>query len=355
MPSRRVSIPLDWRWIGSSGRWRPSGMNRPPYKEEGILGPGGRKFIGLGGRARGGGRPRVVALNVDFGELADEIEELGNTTTNDEPTGGGGSGGGDGWNGGEGSSGGDEASSDEPPPSAPAASPTPSTRCARRSALIRSCPRAGGAGRDQARRAEWQRAGRLLVDRQRARQLQFAVVVALRTASSRPVGRPGSLGRLLEGAKRHNRGRDLEVVNAILARDLIESKLQWVPNEQAPNGANLTFKARPSGRAIQQIGGTGAPGTGLPPQTQRELRDAQRRSEVHRERGRRVQRDHEVHGAVPAVASAAARCGRSRSPASQARWRRRSAGVDVWAVRHSSVAFRLPSGHTAPDLVMEDA
>ena len=110
-------------------------------------------------------------------------------------------------------------------------------------------------------------------------QLQFAVEVGPQDGAFPPSQvDPGSLGRLLEGAKRHDRGRDLEVVNAILAPDLIESKLQWVLNEQAPNGANLTFKAHPSGRAIQQIGGTGAPGTGLPPQTQRELRDAQRRS-----------------------------------------------------------------------------
>ncbi|MGH2961835.1 MAG: hypothetical protein ACRDL3_06545, partial [Solirubrobacterales bacterium] len=53
----------------------PSGMPRPPYKDEGILGPGGRKFVaalltvavlvGVG----------LAALEVDFGELADEIEE----------------------------------------------------------------------------------------------------------------------------------------------------------------------------------------------------------------------------------------------------------------------------------------
>ena len=45
-------------------------MDRPPYKEEGILGHGGRKFIAwviaLGVVAGLG----VAALNVDFGEIA---------------------------------------------------------------------------------------------------------------------------------------------------------------------------------------------------------------------------------------------------------------------------------------------
>lgn len=256
-------------------------MNRPPYKEEGILGPGGRKFIawvvalavvvGLG----------VAALNVDFGEIADEIEELGETTTNDEPTGGGGSGGGDRSDGGGGSSGGDDASSDEPPPLSTGglahALDALREEVGSNPDLLRVMAALDGIELDV--RSGNEPVGYRWIDG-RLTELQFVVVVGPQDGEF-PASRvdPGSLGRLLEGAKRHDRGRDLEVVNAILAPDLIESKLQWVLNEEAPNGANLTFKARPSGRAIQQIGGTGAPGTGLPPQMQRELRDAQRRSE----------------------------------------------------------------------------
>jgi len=111
-------------------------------------------------------------------------------------------------------------------------------------------------------------------------ELQFVVVVGPKEgAYAASEVDPASLGRLLKGAERHDRGRNLEVVNATLERDLIERKLAWVLNEQAPNGANLTFRARPSGRGIQQIGGTGAPGTGLPAETQRQLRDAQQRAE----------------------------------------------------------------------------
>jgi hypothetical protein len=256
-------------------------MNRPPYKDEGIFGPGGRKFIAwfvaLGVVAGIG----VAALNVDFGELADELEELGQTT-NDEPTGGGGSGGGDGSESrGDGSAGGDEASADEPPPLSTGGlanaldalrkevGPNPE--------LLRVLAAPDGIELDVPSSNE--PVGYRWIDGELT-ELQFVVVVG-RQDGEFPASQvdPGSLGRLLEGARRHDRGRDLEVVNAILAPDLIKSKLQWVLNEEAPNGANLTFRARPSGRAIQQIGGTGAPGTGLPPQTQRALRDAQRRSE----------------------------------------------------------------------------
>jgi hypothetical protein len=257
-------------------------MNRPPYKDEGILGPGGRKFIAwvvaLGVVAGIG----VAALNVDFGELADELEELGQRTANDEPTGGSGSGSGDGSeSSGGGSTGSDEASSDEPPPLSSGGlahaldalreevGPNPE--------LLRVLAAPDGIELDV--RSGGEPVGYRWIDGELT-ELQFVVVVGAQDGEF-PASQvdPGSLGRLLEGAKRHDRGRDLEVVNAILAPDLIKSKLQWVLNEQAPNGANLTFKARPSGRAIQQIGGTGAPGTGLPPQTQRALRDAQRRSE----------------------------------------------------------------------------
>jgi hypothetical protein len=254
----------------------PSGMDRPPYKDEGILGPGGRKFIawvvalavvvGLG----------VVALNVDFGEIADEIEELGQTTTNDEPTGG------DRSDGGSGSSGGDEASSNKPPPPLSTGGLAHALDALREEVgpnpdLLRVLAAPDGIELDV--RSGNEPVGYRWIDGELTK-LQFVVVVGPQDGEF-PASQvdPASLGRLLEGAKRHDRGRNLEVVNAILAPDLIESKLQWVLNEEAPNGANLTFKARPSGRAIQQIGGTGAPGTGLPPQTQRELRDAQRGSE----------------------------------------------------------------------------
>jgi hypothetical protein len=107
-------------------------MPRPPYKDEGIFGPGGAKFVAavlaiavLAGIA-------VLALNVDFGELADELETTDEQTT-EQPVGSGAP-----------AAEGDGGRRTRRPPrhrrqrSAPAGSPPVSTRCARTSAGTRT-------------------------------------------------------------------------------------------------------------------------------------------------------------------------------------------------------------------------
>ena len=281
-------------------------MNRPPYKEEGILGPGGRKFIawvvalavvvGLG----------VVALNVDFGELADEIEELGNTTTNDEPTGGGGSGGGDG-------SGGRGVTRRAPTSrrrSAPAGSPTRSTRCARRSARIRSCSACWRrrTGSSSTCRVVTSRSATWWIDG----ELKTAPVRRRGRPSGRRVpglpGRPGLAGSPAGGSeaprpRTRSRGRQRDPragpdrVEAAMGAQRAGAERREPDLQGAP--------VRPRDPADRRHGRArhGAPASDT-------ARTARRTAsqQVHRERGRRVQRDHSVHGAVPAVASASARC-----------------------------------------------
>jgi hypothetical protein len=91
--------------------------------------------------------------------------------------------------------------------------------------------------------------------------------------------KPGSLERLLRGAKRRSGGRKLEVVNATLEHNLIQPGLRWQLNATAPNGSNLTFRAPPNGRGVEKIGGTGPPGAGLPPAARDQIKQAQRRAD----------------------------------------------------------------------------
>jgi hypothetical protein len=243
-------------------------MPRAAYEDEGIFGPGGRKFIGALVALAVVAAIAIAALSIDFGDLADELDD-------ESPPG---------------KEQGEPRTADPGP--APAALSTGGLAHAMSAlreevdtapVMLRVLAEPDGIELDV--QGENQPVGYRWSDGELTELKSVIVVGPMDAAFPASEVEPASLGRLLEGAKRHDRGRDLEIVNATLERDMIEGKLRWVLNEQAPNGANLTFKARPSGRAIQQIGGTGAPGTGLPPGTQRQLRDAQARAECFQEAG----------------------------------------------------------------------
>jgi hypothetical protein len=248
-------------------------MPRPPYRDEGILGPGGRKFIAavlalavLSGIA-------IAALSVDFGGLADQLEEA-TTTTTEQGT--------------EGQSSKEDASAAAEPAALSTGALAHALTALRDEVrpnpdLLRVLADPDGIELDV--EGGGQPVGYRWSDGELT-ELQFVVVVGPKD-SAFPASEvdPGSLGRLLSGAKRHNGGRKLEVVNATLAPDLFEAELRWVLNVQAPNGSNLTYKAKPSGRAVEQVGGSGAPGTGLPPTAQRQIRDAQRRADCFQQAG----------------------------------------------------------------------
>jgi hypothetical protein len=236
--------------------------------DEGILGPGGRRFIAALVALAAVAAIAIAALSIDFGDVADELdEESPSGKTDGEPR---------------------PQEADPAPPALSTAGLAHAMSALREEVatapvMLRVLAEPDGIELDV--QGENQPVGYRWSDGELT-ELQFVVVVGPMDAAF-PASEvdPGSLGRLLNGAKRHDRGRDLEIVNATLERDMIEGKLRWVLNEEAPNGANLTFKARPSGRGVQQIGGTGAPGTGLPPGTQRQLRDAQARAECFQEAG----------------------------------------------------------------------
>jgi hypothetical protein len=246
-------------------------MPRPPYQDEGILGPGGRRFVavvvaiavvvGIG----------VAALEIDFSDLGDEIEGVGEPTS-EEPNGGSGS---------------DGDKQPEPPEAQePAALSTGGLAHALRALgaevggdpnLLRvmATPAAielDVRGGDEPTGFRWSD-GELT-------ELPIAVVIGRGRLPQRDFPGsevdPGSLGRLLKGARRHGGGRELDVVNAILEEDVVERRLRWVLNATAPNGANLNFRARPSGRGVTRIDSAGALGAQLPAQSARQLKDAQR-------------------------------------------------------------------------------
>jgi hypothetical protein len=253
-------------------------MPRPPYKDEGIFGPGGAKFVAavlaiavLAGIA-------VLALNVDFGELADELETTDEQTT-EQPVGSGAPAA-------EGD-GGSEDEEAEAPPTTLSAGGLAAGLDALRAHIggnpdlvrVRAAPdvielvvRRGN------RPAGYSWSGGELTE------LQVVTVTGSGSLKRRDFRAstvdPSSLGRLLRGAKRHAGGRDLDVVNATLAADLINpDRLRWLLNAEAPNGSSLTFRARRDGRAIEGLGSTGPPGAGLPSQAREQFRDAERFSE----------------------------------------------------------------------------
>ena len=246
----------------------PPELPRPPYEDEGFLGPGGRKFIAALLALAVVAGIAIAALSIDFGGVADALDDEsppGNTEA--EPR---------------------AAEAGPAPPALSTAGLAHAMSALREEVgtmpvMLRVLAEPDGIELDV--QGDGRPVGYRWSDGELT-ELQFVVVVGPKEGAY-PTSEvdPASLGRLLDGAKRHDRGRKLEVVNAALSRDLIEGKLAWVLNEQAPNGANMTFRARPSGRGIQQIGGTGAPGTGLPAQTQRQLRDAQRRAECFQQAG----------------------------------------------------------------------
>jgi hypothetical protein len=242
-------------------------MPRPPYQDEGILGPGGRRFVAVVLAIAVVAGIGVAALEVDFGDLGDEIEGVGEPAPeepNRDRTG----------------------EADEPPSPAPAALSTGGLAHALRALraevggdpnLLRvmATPEAielDVRGGDEPTGFRWSD-GELT-------ELPIAVVIGGGRLEQRDFrgseADPGSLGRLLKGARRHGGGRELDVVNAILEEDVVDRRLRWVLNATAPNGANLNFRARPSGRGVTRIDSSGALGAQLPAQSARQLKNAQR-------------------------------------------------------------------------------
>jgi hypothetical protein len=255
-------------------------MPRPPYQDEGIFGPGGAKFVAallaiavLGGIA-------VLALNVDFGEVADTLDTTDEPSTEqpggtDAPAGRGDGGSGDG---------------------AETAEAPPTTLSASRLAAALSALRERVGGNSDLVRVRAMPDGIELDVRRGNRpvgyswsdgeltELQVVVVAGSGSLKRRDflasTVDPSSLGRLLRGAKRHAGGRELEVDNATLGTDLIKpDRLRWLLNAEAPNGSSLTFRAKRDGRGVQNLGSSGPPGAGLPAGAREQFRDAERFSE----------------------------------------------------------------------------
>ena len=172
----------------------------------------------------------------------------------------------------------------------------------------RPAPRAGGAGRDRARRAEWQRAGRLPVDRRRAsRSCSSWSWSAPRTASSRPPRSTRLAGSPAGGCeaprpRTRSRGRQRD---PRAGPDRVEAPVGAQRGGAERRESDLQgAPVRPRDPADRRHGRArhGAP---APDAARTTRRTAPQR--VHRECERRVQRNHSMHGAVPAVASARGR------------------------------------------------
>ena len=266
----------------------PSGLPQPP-KEEGVFGPGGRKFIAwlltiavLVGLI-------VVALSVDLGNLADELETIGETTT-EEPRSGQGED--------------PDAGTENPEQAEPADQPDVEPQ---------ALNAAGVAASIAALRDEVGGNPHLV----RVRALPMSIELVIRN-DERPTGYtwsdgeltelpvvvvtgsgplserdflastvdPKALGRLLLGAEREAGGRELEVVNATLEADVIApDRLRWLLNAEAPNGSSIAFRARRDGTGVEQLGSTGPPGAGLPAQAREQFREAERLGDCLEEAG----------------------------------------------------------------------
>lgn len=253
-----------------------------PPEEEGIFGPGGRRFVtwllviaalvGIG----------LLLLNVDLDELADEIERATEQTTTEEPAEEPqGSGGGDS----------DDATANQVESAEAAGAQLSAAGLSAAISALRDelggdpdllRVRANPDAIELAVREGDQPAGYRWADSELAEQ-EVVMVVGSEDLAERDFRassvEPRSLDRLLRGAERRSGGRELEVVNATLEAGLVDGRLAWQLNATAPNGANVSFRARPDGSRVEQLGSSGPPGAGLPPEAQRQIRQAQKRGE----------------------------------------------------------------------------
>ena len=266
----------------------PPGMPRPPYKEEGTFGPGGRKFVGLLIAIAVVVGIGVLALNVDFEQIADDLDfTTGSETTLDTTT---------------------TATQEEKEPQAtteapaepPAGDPSDPFSSAALAAALDALRAEVGAGADLVRiradsngieldvRRGDEPVGYRWADGELSR-LDFVVVVGSGTLAQRDFAAsgvdPDSLGRLVRGAEREGGGRRIEPVNATLEPGLIDGRLRWLLTATAPNDATLSYQADPGARKVEPVGASGPPGAGLPPQAQDQLREAQKSFECIQEAG----------------------------------------------------------------------
>jgi hypothetical protein len=263
----------------------PSGLPQPP-REEGVLGPGARKFITWLLSIAAVVGVIVLAVNVDFGNVADELDSIDETTT-EEPNG-------------------EVAPDDEPAPpeeaeeaDEPEAPPNPLSAAGIAAAIAALREEVGGnphlvrlrvspdaielATRDGNRPIGYSWSDGELTE------LQVVVVTGSESLKDRDflasTVDPKSFGRLLLGAERRAKRR-LEVVNATLEADVVTpDRLRWLLNARAPNGSNHTYRATRDGRRIEDLGSSGPPGAGLPPQAREQFRDAERLTDCLRDAG----------------------------------------------------------------------
>jgi len=266
----------------------PSGLPQPP-REEGVFGPGGRKFIAWLVTIAVAAGVIVLALNVDLGDLADELETIGETTT-EEPRGGQ-----------------DEGRDDDPAEEAEAepeepleVEPEPLNAAGIAAAIAALRDEVGGNPHMVRLRSSPESIELVIRSDERPVGYSWAngeltELAAVVVTGSGPLKDrdflastvdPKSLGRLMLGAKRESGGRKLEVVNATLEAEVLNpDRLRWMLNAEAPNGASIAFRARRDGTGVEQLGSTGPPGAGLPPQAREQFRNAERLGDCLEEAG----------------------------------------------------------------------
>jgi hypothetical protein len=268
----------------------PSGLPQPP-REEGVFGPGARKFIGWLVTIAVVVGVIVLALNIDFGDLGDELDSIDEPTT-EEPKGEGGRG--------EGSDAAAEKRAEEAAPAEPDVEPQPLNAAGIAAAIDALRDEVGGNPHMVRLRSSPESIELVIRDGEQPVGYswvdgELTELPAVVVAGSGPLAKrdflastvdPKSLGRLLLGAKRESKGRKLEVVNATLEAEVLDpDRLRWLLNAEAPNGSAIAFRAKRDGSGVEQLGSTGPPGAGLPPQAREQLRDAQRIADCIQEAG----------------------------------------------------------------------
>jgi hypothetical protein len=250
----------------------PSGLPQPP-REEGVFGPGARKFIAWLLAIAAVAGIVVLALNVELGDVVDELETIGETT--------------------------EEAPQPEPAEQ-PEVEPQPLNAAGIAAAIAALRDEVGGNPHMVRLRSSPDSIELVIVHEGRPAGYSWAdgeltELPAVVVAGSGPLTKrdflastvdPKSLGRLLMGAERESGGRKLEVVNATLeAAVLNPDRLRWLLNAEAPNGSSIAFEANRDGTGVEQLGSTGPPGAGLPPQAREQFRDVEELNDCIEEAG----------------------------------------------------------------------